>query len=152
VWPPPTEDGAPDTGSKFIQPFERFIMKTSQFIGAAVLSILGVATGAQAETYQGVQTINSVASRSEVAAEARIAARNGDAYSEASYGGVAPVLNSSVSRSSVRVQAAQAARQGDIYSDAAMYGFPAPTIGQANRAAVRAEAREAARNTTAVPL
>ncbi|MCU4119503.1 helicase SNF2 [Variovorax sp. N23] len=147
----------PDTGSKFIQTFEGIIMKTpqlktSQFLGAVVLSILGVASGAQAETYQGVQTVNSTVSRADVASQARVAARAGDQFSEASYGGVAPVTDSGLSRAAVRAQASQAARQGDIYSDAAMYGFPAPTVGQADRATVRAEAREAARNTTAMPL
>lgn len=127
-------------------------LKTSQFLGAVVLSILGVATGAQAETYQGVQTVNSTVSRADVASQARVAARAGDQYSEASYGGVAPVTDSGLSRAAVRAQASQAARQGDIYSDAALYGFPAPTVGRADRATVRAEAREAARNTTAMPL
>lgn len=127
-------------------------MKTSQFLGAVVLSILGVATGAQAETYQGVQTVNTAVSRADVAAEARVAARNGDQFSEASYGGVAPVTNSGLSRDAVRAQASQAARQGDIYSDAALYGFAAPIVGGVDRAAVRAQAREAARASTAVPL
>jgi uncharacterized Zn-binding protein involved in type VI secretion len=147
----------PDTGSKFIPTFEGIIMKTtqlktSQFLGAVFLSILGVSSGAQAETYQGVQTVNSAVSRADVSAQARAAARAGDQFSEASYGGTAPVMNSGLTRDAVRAQASQAARQGDIYSDAALYGFPAPTVGQADRAAVRAQAREAARNTTAVPL
>jgi hypothetical protein len=141
----------PDTGSKFIQTFEGIIMKTtqlktSQFLGAVFLSILGVSSGAQAETYQGVQTVNSTVSRAEVASQGRVAARAGDLFSEASYGGVAPVMDSGLSRAAVRARASQAARQGDIYSDAAMYGFPAPTVGRADRAAVRAEARDAARS------
>ncbi|MGJ7489702.1 helicase SNF2 [Variovorax sp. ZT4R33] len=127
-------------------------MKTSQFVGAVVLSILGVATGAQAETYQGVQTVDAAVSRADVTAQARAAARTGDQFSEASSGGVAPAMASSVDRATVRSQASQAARQGDIYSDAALYGFPAPIVGGADRAAVRAQAREAARTSTAVPL
>lgn len=127
-------------------------LKTSQFLGAVVLSLLGVATGAQAETYQGVQAVNSTVSRADVSSQARAAARAGDLFSEASYGGVAPMTNSGLTRDAVRAQASQAARQGDIYSDAALYAFPAPTIGQAGRAANRAQARDAARNTTAVPL
>ncbi|RYF62725.1 MAG: alpha/beta hydrolase [Comamonadaceae bacterium] len=112
-------------------------MKTSQFIGAAVLSILGVATGAQAETYQGVQTIHSLNSRAEVASQARAAARAGDAFSDASYSGVTPALNSTLSRASVRAEAAEAARQGDIYGDAETYRFPAPTVGKAGRTSAR---------------
>lgn len=127
-------------------------LKTSQFLGAVFLSILGVSSAAQAETYQGVQTVHSTVSRSEVAAEARAAARAGDVFGEASYGGVAPVMNSGLDRATVRSQASQAARQGDLYSDAATYGFPAPIVGQADRAAIRAEAREAARNTTGASL
>ena len=44
-------------------------MKTSHILAAAALTLLA-ATGAQAETYDGVQTVNSVRSRSEVNAEA----------------------------------------------------------------------------------
>lgn len=127
-------------------------LKTSQFLGAVFLSILGVSSGAQAETYQGVQTVHSTVSRAEVAAQARVAAREGDVFGEASYGGVAPVMDSGLSRAAVRAQASQAARQGDIYSDAALYGFPAPTVGQVDRATVRAEARDAARTTTGASL
>ena len=97
---PIREDGAPRYRFEIHpQLFEGIIMKTSQFIGAVVLSVLGVATGAQAETYQGVQTVNSVASRADVAAEARVAAREGDLFSEASYSGVASVPSSGADRS-----------------------------------------------------
>ncbi|MDM0117419.1 DUF4148 domain-containing protein [Variovorax sp. J22R133] len=44
-------------------------MKTSNLIAAAAVALFAVA-GAQAETYEGVQTVNSVRSRSEVNAEA----------------------------------------------------------------------------------
>ena len=124
-------------------------LKTSQFLGAVFLSILGVSSGVQAETYQGVQTVHSTVSRAEVAAEAHVAARAGDVFGDASFSGVAPVMNSGLDRATVRSDASQAARQGDIYSDAAMYGFPAPIVGKADRATVRADAREAARNTGA---
>lgn len=127
-------------------------LKTSQFLGAVFLSILGVSGGAQAETYQGVQTVNSTVSRADVAAQARVAAREGDVFGDASFSGVAPAMNSGLDRATVRSQASQAARQGDIYSDAAMYGFPAPTVGQVDRATVRAAARDAVRNTTGASL
>ena len=42
-------------------------MKTSKILAVAALSLLTIA-GAQAETYQGVQTVNSVRSRADVAA------------------------------------------------------------------------------------
>ena len=44
-------------------------MKTSQILAAAALALLA-ATGAQAETYQGVNTAVSTKSRDEVNAEA----------------------------------------------------------------------------------
>jgi hypothetical protein len=124
-------------------------MKTSQFIGAAVLSILGVATGAQAETYQGVQTIHSVASRAEVATQARAAARLGDQYSEASYGGVAPALNASADRSVAQRGAVQAAQAGNLYGDQASAGVLSVGRSNVDRATVRAEARATARSNVA---
>ena len=127
-------------------------LKTSQFLGAVVLSLLGVSGGAQAETYQGVQTVHSTVSRAEVAGQARVAAREGDVFGDAASGGVTPLTHSTLDRATVRSEASQAARQGDIYSDAALYGFPAPTVGQRDRATVRAEARDAARNTTGASL
>lgn len=122
-------------------------MKTSQFIGAVVLSILGV-TAAQAESYQGVQTINSTLSRAEVASQARVAARNAAVFGEAEYDGVQAVLNSNVDRAAVRSAAVQTARQGNVYGDA--YGQGALVAGQADRATVRAQARAAARGNTAL--
>jgi hypothetical protein len=119
-------------------------MKTTQFLGAAVLSVLAMATGAQAETYQGVQTIHSVASRAEVASQARAAARLGDQFSEASFSGVAPALTASADRSVVERGAVQAARAGNIYGEQASAGVLA-VGGNVDRAAVRAEARAATR-------
>lgn len=52
-------------------------MKTSKILAAAALSILAAA-GAQAETYQGVQTSVSAKSRDEVGAEAIRAASAAD--------------------------------------------------------------------------
>lgn len=124
-------------------------MKTSQFLGAVVLSILGVATGAQAETYTGVQTVNSVRSRADVGAEAVAAARAGDLYSEASYGGVAPVLTAGTSRATIQREAVQTAREGNIYGEQASAGVLSVGNGGIDRATVRAEARAATRSSVA---
>ncbi len=121
-------------------------MNTSKIIAAAALSLLAAA-GAQAETYEGVLTVNSVVSRADVAAEARVAARAGNIYGESVNAGVAPVLNSGLDRATVRGEAVEAARQGNLYSEAGSYGYglPATANGLVDRAAVRAEARAAAR-------
>ena len=120
-------------------------MKTSKIIAAATLSLLA-AMGAQAETYDGVLTVNSVASRAEVAAQARATARAGDVFSEAAFSGVTPALTASVDRATVQNQAVEIARQGNVYGEIASAGVLSTRGGYVDRGAVRAEAREAARN------
>ena len=95
-------------------------MNTSKIIAAAALSLLAAA-GVQAETYEGVQTVNTVASRSEVAADAGLAARTA-VFGEARYNGVAPALNGTTDRASVQNQAVQTARMGNIYGNQASAG------------------------------
>ncbi len=119
-------------------------MKTSKIIAAAALSLLA-AVGAQAETYDGVLTVHSVASRADVQAQARATARAGDIYADAASAGVAPALTASIDRATVRSQAVQTARLGNIYGDDAFAGVQSISRGQSDRATVRAEARAATR-------
>jgi len=119
-------------------------MKTSQILGAIVLSVLGVAS-ASAETYQGVQTVNSVRSRAEVAAEGAQIARAGNVYGDVAQAGVTPARTSALARADLRNEAVATARAGNIYGDGAQQGVLA-LAGQRDRAEVRAEARAAARS------
>ena len=119
-------------------------MKTSKIIAAATLSLLA-AVGAQAETYDGVLTVNSVASRAEVAAQARATARSGDVFSEAAFSGVTPALTASIDRATVQRQAVDIARQGNVYGEVASAGVLSVGGSQVDRAAVRADARNATR-------
>jgi len=64
-------------------------MNASKILAAAALSLLAAA-GAQAETYEGVLTVNSGVSRSEVAPQAVAAARAGNQYSEGASAGAQP--------------------------------------------------------------
>ena len=82
-------------------------MKTSHLITAAAV-VLFAAAGAQAETYEGVQTVNSTRSRAEVNAEAVAAAHAPDAYAEGASSGVTQVA-STADRNAVRAQAVAAA-------------------------------------------
>lgn len=84
-------------------------MNTKQLIAvsAAALAMLGAA-GAQAETYEGVQTVTSYASRADVQAEAVAAARAGNPYSDSAAEGVVAV-QSTLDRNAVRAQAVAAA-------------------------------------------
>jgi hypothetical protein len=82
-------------------------MKTSKFIAAAALSLLAVA-GAHAETYEGVHALTSSANRADVAAQAVVAARSGNPYSDVADSGVATVAANS-DRATVRAQAVAAA-------------------------------------------
>ena len=79
-------------------------MKTSKIIAAAALSILAAA-GAHAETYDGVLTVQSNASRAEVSSQAVAAARIGNLYAEGVNAGVQPVLTASVDRARIQADA-----------------------------------------------
>jgi hypothetical protein len=119
-------------------------MNTTKIIAAAALSLLA-AVGAQAETYDGVLTVHSVASRAEVDGQARAAARAGNIYADAADAGVAPALTASADRATVRNQAVQTARLGNIYGESASAGVLSAGASNIDRAAVRAEARAATR-------
>lgn len=84
-------------------------MKTSKIIAAAALSLLAVAGVAQAETYDGVLTVNSSLSRSEVAAQGVAAAHSVNIAADGYGQGVQPLLTASVARSTVRAEAVAAA-------------------------------------------
>lgn len=118
-------------------------MKTSQFIGAAILAVLGVST-VHAETYQGVLNFHSERSRTEVAAEARVVARAGNIYGDVAQAGVTAPRTSNLARAVVRDGAVDIARAGNVYGDVAQNGV-AVADSQRDRASVRAEARVAAR-------
>jgi hypothetical protein len=76
-------------------------MNASKIIAAAALSLLAAA-GAHAETYDGVHTLTSSASRSEVAGQAVVAARAGNTYGD---GASAQPFTSTASRSAVHADA-----------------------------------------------
>lgn len=78
-------------------------MKTAQIIAAAALTLLA-ATGAQAETYDGVQQVVSVKSRAAVEAEA-VAAAHAPNQNINSSSKVAPALPSPTSRAAVAAEA-----------------------------------------------
>ncbi len=78
-------------------------MNASKILAAAALSLLAAA-GAQAETYDGVHTVNSGISRSEVAPQAVAAARAGNEYSEAASAG-AQRFTSTADRAVIQAEA-----------------------------------------------
>ena len=80
-------------------------MKTSKIIAAAALSLLAVAGVAQAETYDGVLTVNSTLSRSEVAQQGAVAAHGVNVAATAYGQGVQPRLLASAPRDAVRTEA-----------------------------------------------
>lgn len=79
-------------------------MKASKVIATAALSLLAAAGAVHAETYDGVHSLTSAASRSEVAGQAVVAARAGNVYGEGASAGAQP-FTSSASRSAVRAEA-----------------------------------------------
>ena len=75
-------------------------MKASHIAATAVLALLAAA--AQAETYDGVLTVQSTRSRADVAAEAVAAAHSPDPYAD---GAPAPAFVSHLDRGTVHQQA-----------------------------------------------
>ncbi|AMM24479.1 alpha/beta hydrolase [Variovorax sp. PAMC 28711] len=84
-------------------------MNTSKIIAAAALSLLAVAGVAQAETYDGVLTVHSTLSRSEVASQGVVAARSENVAATAYGQGVQPQLLASAPRATIRAEAVAAA-------------------------------------------
>ncbi|RIX76747.1 alpha/beta hydrolase [Acidovorax cavernicola] len=78
-------------------------MNASKTLAAVALSLLAVA-GAHAETYDGVHTVHSTLSRSEVTSQAVAAARAGNEYSDAASAG-AQTFTSTADRSTIRAEA-----------------------------------------------
>ena len=119
-------------------------MNASKIIAAAALSLLAAA-GAQAETYEGVHALVSANSRSQVNAEAVVAARSANPYSEGYGASVAPIVVSANDRGTIRSQAVVAAHSADPYAEGYAQGVAPVLASSVDRAAVRAEARAAAR-------
>ena len=119
-------------------------MKTSKIIAAAALSLIA-AVGAQAETYDGVHSITSATSRTEVKTQAVAAARSENPYAEGASSRVAPALSSSIARATVRSDAVVAAHSDNPYAEGYGQGVSRVQAGPVDRATVRAAARAAAR-------
>ncbi|MGJ7608953.1 helicase SNF2 [Variovorax sp. LT1R20] len=127
-------------------------MNTKQLLSmsAVALAMLGAA-GAHAETYEGVQSIASQASRADVRAEAVAAARSDNPYAEGASAGPASTIVSATSRAAVRAEAVAAAHSDNPYAEGASSGVAPIVASTVDRAAVRAAARAAARG-DALPL
>ena len=78
-------------------------MNASKILAAAALSLLAAA-GAQAETYDGVHTVNSSVSRAEVAPQAVAAARAGNEYGDSASAG-AQAFTSTADRATIQAEA-----------------------------------------------
>jgi len=78
-------------------------MNASKIIAAAALSLLAAA-GAQAETYDGVHTVNSTVSRAEMSTQAVAAAHAGNPYADGASAGAQP-FTSTADRTTVRSEA-----------------------------------------------
>ncbi|MBT2323474.1 alpha/beta hydrolase [Variovorax paradoxus] len=78
-------------------------MNASKIIATTALSFLAAA-GAQAETYDGVHSLTSAASRDEVAAQAVATARAGNPYADGTSAG-AQTFSSTADRAAVRAEA-----------------------------------------------
>jgi hypothetical protein len=120
-------------------------------LSAIAFALLGAAGAARAETYGGVHSIASAASRTDVRAEAVAATHNDNPYADGANAGPAPVIASSTSRAAVRAEAVAAAHSDNPYAEAASSGTAPMVASTVDRATVRAAARAAARS-DALPL
>lgn len=116
-------------------------MNTKQFFGALAFTALGITTSAQAENYEGVVTIRSDRPRSDLAAEAREAARNPIA-GEASFVDSAVAAGERLARADVRGAAVSTARAGNPYGDNAGAGVLSLKSESATHKALEAQARK----------
>ena len=119
-------------------------MNASKIIAAAALSFLAAA-GAQAETYDGVHQLVSANSRADVNAQAVVAARSANPYSEGYGASAAPVVVRDLDRAAVRSQAVAAAHSANPYAEGYAQGVAPQLASSVDRATIRAEARAAAR-------
>lgn len=102
-----------------------------KILAISALAFAGAAgsVAVHAETYDGVLTVNPVASRQDVVRGAMDIARAGNVYGEAASAGLSPVPAVSVARSDVRNEAVAVARVGNPYGEVAAAGFTAPSMG-----------------------
>ncbi|MCR6479638.1 helicase SNF2 [Variovorax sp. ZS18.2.2] len=128
-------------------------MNTKQLIAlsAAAFAMLGAAGAVHAETYEGVHSIASQASRADVRTEAVAAAHSDNPYAEGANAGSASTIVSSTSRAAVRAEAVAAAHSDNPYAEGASSGVAPLVASTIDRATVRAAARAAARG-DALPL
>lgn len=108
-----------------MQAASRKILAISALAFAAAAGSVAV----QAETYDGVLTVDAAASRQDVARGASEAARAGDVYGEAAAAGLSPVPAASVSRADVRRDAVAIARAGNPYGEIAAAASSSPSVG-----------------------
>ena len=126
-------------------------MNASKLLSAVAVALMAVAGAAHAETYEGVQQVNSTVSRADVASQAVIAARGANPYATGANAGPAQVFVSSTSRAAVRAEAAVASRSENPYAEGASSRVAPVLASGVDRATVRAAARAAARG-DALPL
>ncbi|MFT4265936.1 MAG: alpha/beta hydrolase [Xenophilus sp.] len=93
-------------------------MKTSKIIAAAALSLLAAAGAAQAEEYEGVLTVQSTLSRAELQQQAIAAARQSNAYGDASGDAARALMAGQLDRATVRAEAVAAAHSPTANLDA----------------------------------
>lgn len=110
-------------------------MNTKQFFGAIAFAALGITTSAQAENYEGVLTVRADRLRSDLAVEAREAARHPVA-GEAFFPETPLVPGAPLARADLHSAAAAAAREGNPYGEALGAGVLRLTGGSATPAAL----------------
>ena len=117
-------------------------MNASKILSAIAVAVAAISGAAHAETYEGVQTVNSVASRAEVNAGAVVAARGANPYAEGANSGVQTVA-STADRSTVRAEAVakahdplQSLDRRAFFRDQVPAAYSKPTVSLSRQAAL----------------
>lgn len=118
-------------------------MTASKLISAIAVALAAISGGAHAETYDGVHTVHSVASRSEVNAQAVVAARSANPYAEGANAGVQQAIASTADRASVRADAVakahdplQSLDRRAFYRDQVPAAYSKPRVSNTRQAAL----------------
>jgi hypothetical protein len=98
-------------------------------ISALAFASAAGSVAVHAETYDGVLTVNPIASRQEVAHGAVEVARAGNVYGETASGGLSPVPAVSMARADAEREAVAIAQIGNPYGEVATAGFTARSVG-----------------------
>jgi len=118
-------------------------MTTSKLLSAIAVALAAISGGVHAETYDGVHTVNSIASRADVGSQGVAAARAGNTFGDGANSGTQTIASSTASRSSVHADAVakahdplQSLDRRAFYRDQVPAAYSKPRVSMTRQAAL----------------